>query len=723
MKAIMSRFSYQLAARLWLPVFCLLFQGTAGAGETISILPAPLHMQYREGVYLIPETPHITIPDEKKLKASAEWLSELVTKASGQELRVSTDTGERAAIRVERVSQSALQKQFEEAELTPMTGFGEAYALQIGPSGVLIQAADDAGLFYGLTTFWQLLSQKPGPNRKLPALKILDAPEFEWRGLMLDSARHMQSPEFIKHYIDWMSLHKLNVFHWHLTDDQAWRLEIKAYPKLTGIGAYRVPAGAAPAADIDPATGEARLYGGFYTQEEVRDIVAHAASRQVMVVPEIDVPGHASAAIVAYPDLGVPGFQLQKVPASWGIYHNVFNLEESTFEFLETVMAEVVALFPGEFIHLGGDEVVTEQWEASERITERMKELELDSIQSLQNYYVERLQAFLSPHGRRVIGWDEILESSLPPEAVVMSWRGVEGAIEAAAKGHQTVLSPAPTLYLDHIQTSAADEPPGRMDIITIRDIYEFNPLPESLGKNRKLLLGLQGNLWTEHIRFEERAAYMTWPRATAIAELGWSAPERRNWEDFASRLKTHRSRLDDLGIAASKAEEVRPVTDTQDYDRREDRELELCQSSIALALEDDAPINGERESFLLDIMNPCWIWRDADLGEARSFSAAVGQLPFNFEIGAMINDVVVNPPNTAEGELTVRLGSCDGPVIAELPLAPAVHSQAVTELPATGLNLPDDPTLRADLCISFNRTGIDPIWGIDWVQINRARP
>ena len=723
MKLVMKRISKPMTARLWLMVVCSLIQGVASAGETVSLLPVPLHMQYEEGECVVPDTINFTVPDHRKLKASADWFAGLIAQNNGREILVSTGTIEGTAISVERISQGELLAQFEEAKLVPVTGLTEAYSLQIKPDGVLIQASENAGMFYGLSTLWQLLNQHPGPNGKLPCLEILDAPEFEWRGLMLDSARHMQSTKFIKQYIDWMSLHKLNVFHWHLTDDQAWRLEIKAYPKLTEIGGYRVPAGAAPAADIDPATGEARLYGGFYSQDEVRDIVAYAASRHITVVPEIDVPGHASAAIVAYPELGVPGFQLQKVPASWGIYHNVFNLEESTLTFLETVLGEVVEMFPGEFIHLGGDEVVTEQWEASDRVGERMKELEIDSYQSLQNYYVERLQAFLKPHGRRVIGWDEILESNLPSEAVIMSWRGVEGAIEAAAKGHQAILSPAPTLYLDHIQTAANDEPPGRMDIITIRDIYEFNPLPESLGENRELLLGLQGNLWTEHVRLEERAAYMTWPRATAIAELGWSPPAKRNWEDFSSRLEVHRARLDDLGINAAKANKAKPIVDSGYNSRREDRELELCQSSIVLALEDDAPINGERESFLLDISNPCWIWRDADLSQARSFSAAVGQLPFNFEIGDSINEVVVNPPNTPEGELTVRFGNCDGPVVAELPLAPAVNNQAATELPAGELNLPESSTSHADLCISFNRNGIEPIWAIDWVQINRTEP
>ena len=723
MKLIMNRIPNLMTVRLSLMIICLLIHGIAGAGETVSLLPIPLHVQYEEGEYVVPHNVNISVPDEVDVKANADWFAGLIAQGSGRDVSVSSSTIDVPAIRVERISQGELLTQFEEAKLVPITGLTEAYALQINTDGILIQAVDNAGMFYGLSTLWQLLKQHPGPNGKLPRLKILDAPEFEWRGLMLDSARHMQSTQFIKQYIDWMSLHKLNVFHWHLTDDQAWRLEIKAYPKLTEVGGYRVPAGAAPAADIDPATGEARLYGGFYTQDEVRDIVAHAASRHITIVPEIDVPGHASAAIVAYPELGVPGFQLQKVPASWGIYHNVFNLEESTLVFLETVLGEVVEMFPGEFIHLGGDEVATEQWEASERIGERMIELEIDSFQSLQNYYVERLQTFLKPHDRRVIGWDEILESSLPSEAVVMSWRGVEGAVEAAVKGHQAILSPAPTLYLDHIQTAAVDAPPGRMDIITVRDIYEFNPLPESLGENRKLLLGLQGNLWTEHVRLEERAAYMTWPRATAIAELGWSTPGQRNWEGFSARLEIHRARLDELGINAAKADTVKPVVGSGYNSRREDRELELCESSIVLALDDDAPINGERESFLLDISNPCWIWRDADLSKARSFSAAVGQVPFNFEIGASINEVVVNPPNTAEGELTVRLGSCDGPLVAELPLAPAVENQAATELPAGELKLPEGSTLRADLCVSFNRNGIDPIWGIDWVQINRAEP
>jgi hexosaminidase len=445
------------------------------------------------------------------------------------------------------------------------------------------------------------------------------------------------------------------------------------------------------------------------------------------VVPEIDVPGHATAAIAAYPELGVEGHGVDRVSASWGILPNVFNLEESTFAVLEDVLREVVDLFPGPFVHLGGDEVETGQWAQSARTRARMQELGIADLQSVQNYYVERLQKFLDPHGKRVIGWDEILQSHLPANAVVMSWRGVQGAIEAAAKGHQTVLSPAPTLYLDHLQTTAADAPPGRGGVITVRDIYEFVPLPDSLGGGRELVLGLQGNLWTEHIRTEDRAAYMTWPRAAAIAELGWSVPQNRDWADFARRLPAGLQRMQRLGIpAADDAHALyrQPLPAAgRDKLRREDRELDLCTDAIVLALEDDAPLLGERESFLVDIQNPCWIWRDAPLDIAGQVRATVGQLPFNFEIGEALHHVVVEPPHREHGELRVRLGHCAGPVVAELPLAPAADNPAATTLPAAAFELPDDTAARADLCFSFTRSGAEPIWVIDWIELVPRAP
>jgi len=683
----------------------------------IPVIPVPIHVEKSEFGILLTDGGKIALPADTDVVQQVEWISSLIQAQSGLLLVPTTEAASDASIRLEQVTAASLNQRFEQAGLALPGHLAEAYFLRADPNGVLIQATGSAGLFYGMTTLWQLLTAEPEHKGRLPGLEILDAPEFGWRGLMLDSARHMQSTAFIKRYIDWMSLHKLNVFHWHLTDDQAWRLEIKAFPKLTEVGGYRVPAGAAPANDIDPATGKPRLYGGYYTQEEVREIVAHAALRNITVVPEIDVPGHATAAIAAYPELGVLGHGVHQVPASWGIYNNVFNLEESTFEFLETVLAEVVQLFPGKFIHLGGDEVKTDQWKGSARVKQRMAELGISDLQSLQNYYVERLQGYLDQYDRRVIGWDEILESDLPEHAAVMSWRGIDGAIKAAAKGHQTVLSPAPTMYLDHLQSMLADAPPGRGGVITTRDIYEFDPLPDTLGDNKHLVLGLQANVWTEHIRTEERVAYMTWPRAAAIAELGWSTAEQHQWDSFERRLPLSVARLEAMGVTVGSEQ----ITIGADPNRREDRELELCSNGIVLALEDDAPLQGERESFLVDISNPCWIWRDADLASVHSFTAAVGQLPFNFEIGDDIKGVVVNTPSTTHGELNIRLGQCDGPVIASLPLAPAIESQAVTVLPSTPPAAGNKLPARGDLCFSFSRNAIEPIWVIDWVQLNRT--
>jgi hexosaminidase len=264
----------------------------------------------------------------------------------------------------------------------------------------------------------------------------------------------------------------------------------------------------------------------------------------------------------------------------------------------------------------------------------------------------------------------------------------------------------------------AVDAPPGRGGVVSTRDIYAFDPLPDTLVDNRDLVLGLQGNLWTEHIRTEERVAYMTWPRAAAIAELGWSTPANRDWGTFEMRLKVHQTRLRNLGIHTG---EYVATAVNVDSNRREDRELELCSNVIVLALEDDAPLQGERESFLVAINNPCWIWRNADLTSVQSFSAAVGQLPFNFEIGDDINHVVVEKPETADGELNVRLGSCDGPLIGKLPLAPAVDNPAVTVLHGSKLLMDDKIPVHSDLCFSFTRPGIEPMWVIDWVQVNRS--
>ncbi len=754
---------------------------TAPADSVPSVLPAPYFTRRDSGNIRFGERIVVDLPRGMAADSTTHWFVERVTRDFQTDVRVQSGAGAEAAITLEQVTREALgtllaaHSSIDE----PAVWRDGAYVLDARGDRVTISAADDSGIFYGLTTLWQLL-YLADDALLMPRMYVADTPRFAWRGLMLDSARHIQSPAFIQHYIDWMALHKLNVLHWHLTDDQAWRLEIDAYPELTRTGAWRLPAHVGDMPGVEP-------YGGYFTQRDVRRIVRYAANRHVTIVPEINVPGHVTAALVAYPELGVDGHAPDAVPANWGIYDNVLNLEDGTVAFFEDVLAEVIELFPSTFVHLGGDEVVTAQWLGSARTKERMTELGIADEQALQGYHFRALERYLDSHGRRAIGWDEIVESELPADAAVMSWRGTAGGIEAARAGHDVVLAPAPTLYLDHLQTDASDAPPGRWPVMTTRDVYEFNPLPPELAPYRDQVLGVQGNLWTEHVRTEDRVEYMSYPRGAAIAELGWSPATSRGWPGFVERLAGLFARYERLGLDASNApfavridarragtdtdtatvtlqnpsdvgrirfttDGTEPTAESTVYDgalelklpvtvsartwhdgrgigrsrtatidalsllRRENRELELCSEGIALALEDDAPLDGPRASFLVDIMSPCWILRDVDTA-VRGVRAAVGQLPFNFEIGDAIQQVVVHTPRTEDGELVVRAGSCDGSLAASIPLATAMGNNTVTELPEAPLEFPAD-TARTDLCFYFTRGGVEPIWVLDEVQL-----
>ena len=640
----------------------------------------------------------------------AAQLADLVQRTCGVRIPVRTSAGKGTVIQLARSTSAAMGP--------------ESYRLDVRPGRATISARGDSGLLYGAVTLWQLMCPREKAEGAIvvPAMRIDDAPRFAWRGLMLDSARHYQSPRFIRQFIDWMALHKLNVLHWHLTDDQAWRLEIRKYPLLTSVGAWRVPAGPAAQADIDAATGKPRLYGGAYSQSEVRALVAYAAARGVTIVPEIEMPGHASAAIAAYPMLAAAPQPVRAVPADWGIYPNVYNLDETTFGFLEDVLTEVMALFPGKYIHLGGDEVEKTQWKASAPVQARMKALGIREG-SVQVYFTQRIGRFLQAKGRRLVGWDEILEPGLQPAAVVMSWRGIEGALAAAAKGHDTVLSPWPTLYFDNRQADVAD-PPGRKRIVSVEDVYRFEPMPGKLtAAQQRHVLGLQGNLWTEHIRTEERVAIMTWPRAAAIAELGWSAPAKRDWPDFQRRLAAQFARYDALQMPYAKNTLVpSPPFSTRPGlpMRRTSHELKLCTDNIALSLEDDAPVVGKRAIFLVDIMDPCWIAADVDLENLDGVVAAVGQVPFNFQIGEDIHKIVFPKPVAPEGELEVHLGDCKGPLIARLPVKPAMASQAVTELPRAPVAAHPG---RSDVCVRFAQETLEPLWVLDWIEFTGRSP
>jgi len=676
------------------------------AQPSANVIPAPAQVVPGHGTFTVRERTRVLIPLDPAAAASARDFVDLVRGRHAGWLEVIAGS-------VARVPQRAIAFRLEPS----LAAAGpESYQIEISAQRIVVSAGEGRGLLYGAVTLWQLCTASvPAQGSiRLPAVRIVDAPRFRWRGLMLDSARHFQSPAFIMRYIDWMALHKLNVLGWHLTDDQGWRLEIRKYPRLTSVGAWRVPAGRAAARDIDPATGRVRLYGGFYTQEDVRRIVAHAAARNVTIVPEIDIPGHATAAIVAYPQLGVTSHAPQAVPADWGIYPNLFNVEDSTFDFLEDVLAEVMELFPGEYVHVGGDEAVKYQWQASERVQERMRELGVANEEALQGYFTRRLGEYLRSHGRRLVGWDEILAGGVPADATVMSWRGVQGAIAAAAAGRDAVLSPDPTLYLDHRQGTSAGEPPGRAAVVALRDVYRFDPLPGPLPGEREHVLGLQANLWTEHVRTEERVAYMTWPRAAAVAEVGWSPAQRLDWADFVHRLPAEFDRYRALGIHYSddvfaSARSVGP------YERHMSQDLKTCTDRLVLWLEDDAPIEGERAVFLIDIMNPCWILPAADLSRVSRLTAAVGQVPFNFQLGKDADSIKLNPPHTAAGELEVRLDACEGEPIAVLPLVPAADNDAVTVLPAVPLPRASGPH---ELCFRFTQRTLDPIWALDWVQL-----
>lgn len=692
------RLAFRLAA------FAYTWSAAFAVASDFAIVPQPASVERREGAFaLSAQVPILVSAPGKDALRVGENFASLLSRSHGLKLQASAGKARDGAIVLEHDARKGLDP--------------EAYRLEVTPQRITIAAATSVGLFRGATTLWQVVPPRDAaantPVVGVPAATIEDAPRFPWRGVMLDSARHYQSPEFILRFIDAMALEKLNVLHWHLSDDQAWRLEIRKYPKLTTVGAWRVPAGHAPQNDIDPATGKPRLYGGFYSQQDVRRIVAYAAERGITIVPEIDMPGHATAAMVAYPALASIADPPREVPADWGIYPHAYSLEESTFRFIEDVLTEVMALFPGRCIHVGGDEVEKDEWKRSARGQALMREMKTTDPERLQMYFTQRLARFLGAHGRRLVGWDEILAPGLPKNAIVMSWRGVDGALSAAQQGYDTVISAWPTFYFDNRQNAAPSEPPGRRQVISVEDIYKFDPMPASLKpEERAHVLGVQGNVWTEHIRTEERVGWMTFPRAAAVAELGWSQPARRDYASFMQRLAAQRPYYDAIGMTYATSTFDPPRAEAGST-KRMSQQLDLCSDDISISIEDDAPLKGPRAAFLVDIQNPCWIARKVDLGKVHWLVAAVGQIPFNFQIGEAASKIAFPAPATPEGELQVRIGSCEGKLIASMPLAPAVKSDEVTVLPRVAL----EGEGVQDLCLRFSQRKLDPIWVIDWID------
>lgn len=432
----------------------------------------------------------------------------------------------------------------------------EGYRLEVSPRAVVIRAAAPAGAFYAIQTLRQLLpaaifrdAAVTGADWRIPAVTIEDRPRFGWRGGLLDVARHFMPKEFVKKYIDLLALHKMNRFHWHLTDDQGWRLEVKRYPRLTDIGAWRSETLVGRLRPLGRAFDGIR-HGGFYTQDDVREIVAYAADRFVTVVPEIEMPGHSQAIIAAYPELGSTDEPVQ-VGTFWGVAPYLLNAEPSTITVMQNILAEVIDLFPSPWIHVGGDEAVKTQWQANARIQARIAELGVGNEAGLQSWFIRQMDTWLTAKGRRLIGWDEILEGGLAENATVMSWRGLDGAIAAARAGHDTVLAPTEFTYFDYYQSDTRDrEPLAIGGLLPLDKVYTWEPVPAALEPaHHHHILGVQGQLWTEYLAGPKAVEYMAFPRMSALAEVAWTPAAARRLDDFRARLAPHLARLAVLDV------------------------------------------------------------------------------------------------------------------------------------------------------------------------------
>ncbi len=517
----------------------------AQPAEVAAIIPQPVSVTARRGRF--PLTRRTTIWTDAAGAAVGRQLARHLEPATGMTLRVQTGGTLPAGAVILRRDPTLRKK------LGP-----EGYLLDIRPARVLARAPEAAGLFYAVQTLRQLLPPEifreapvAGVEWSWPAVTIEDWPRFPWRGAHLDVGRHFMPKEFVKKYIDLLALHKLNTFHWHLTEDQGWRLQIKQYPNLTDVGAWRKETivGHQPRGN-SPWQFDKTPHGGFYTQDDAREIVAYGKARFVTVMPEIEMPGHAVAAIAAYPEIGVTGEPID-VAGYWGIFSDILNAEPSTVRFMQNVLGEVLEIFPSRYVHIGGDEAEKSKWKASPRIQARIRELGLADEHELQSWFIRQMDAFLVSKGRRLVGWDEILEGGLAENAVVMSWRGTKGGIEAARSGHDVIMAPESHTYLNYYEAKEwAGEPLAHPGHLPLEKVYSFEPIPSELEPEfAKHVLGAQAQLWTEYVSTPKDAEYKVFPRLTALAEVVWTPAEKKNYEDYLQRLAVHLRRLEALDV------------------------------------------------------------------------------------------------------------------------------------------------------------------------------
>jgi len=557
---------YPLSRLTFAVMFCLAGAAASAAPSAPppQIVPLPMEMTCGLGSFEITDRTAILIPQDcPQAKLAAEALNQHLAGASLHlRLKVRSAASVRHAIHLQILP-----------DPNPKLG-EEGYCLEISPQGVVISANRPAGLFYSIQTLVQMLRPEVGaakpslnPRLLLPVVSIVDAPRFAWRGLLLDCSRHFFTAEEVKAYIECMARYKFNILHWHLTDDQGWRIQIKSRPQLTAVGAWRVPREGPWWSYDPPQPGEPATYGGFYSQDQIRAIVAYARDRFVTVVPEIETPGHSMATIAACPELSCGGGPFQVNPGSkfYGTIENSLCAgNEATFTFLDQVFGEVALLFPSPYIHVGGDEAFHGFWAKCPKCKQRMASENLKSLAELQSYFIKRVEKIVESKGKRLIGWDEILDGGLAPNATVMSWRGTAGGEAAAKMGHQLVLAPSPQYYLDLYQGDPVLES-NTYSMARLRDVYRFEPLRASVAP--RLVLGIQGNLWTESVPNIRQAQYMTWPRALAIAESAWTPAANKNWDDFFLRAEAQMRRLAIAGVNCARSAYDPIVTPRKDSD------------------------------------------------------------------------------------------------------------------------------------------------------------
>ena len=544
--------------------------------HVVPIIPKPERIIIEKGKFVLSPSTKIYLETEnEQVKIALKFWKELIYKGWGSAVLVVTN--------IDAKTEPFIQVKLND-ELP-----SEGYQLIISKERILIEAADGAGVFYAFQTLRQLLPPEFEKGHfskqqiEIPCLKISDKPRFVWRGMMLDVSRHFFDKTFVKQFIDYLAMHKMNRFHWHLGDDQGWRLEIKKYPKLTEIGAWRVDREDKPwNAREEQKPGEKATYGGYYTQEDIREIVQYARERFITIVPEIEMPGHTRAVLAAYPQFSCTGGPFTVMPGGYWPIKDIFCAgKDSTFQFLQDILDEVMELFPGDYIHIGGDEADKTNWRNCPDCQRRMKEEGLQTEEELQSYFIKRMEKYINSKGKKLIGWDEILEGGLAPRATVMSWRGYEGGVEAARSGHDVVMTPTSFCYFDYYQGDRDLEPETIGGYLPLSKVYQFEPVPDSLSaEEAKHVLGGQANLWTEYVPNPQHAQYMIFPRLAAMAEALWTFPENKDWLDFTWRLGQYLSRLDALELNyARSAFNVQIRT-----------EIELKSKRFSVALQSELP-------------------------------------------------------------------------------------------------------------------------------------